>query len=130
MIVTIDFDGTLSRNDVQEYAKELIDRGIDVWVLTSRYDNLHKHLWEPNPSNVDLYAVLDIVGIPYWKVVFLNMDSKHDYLDNTFVVWHLDDDKETLDEINYYSKYTGIKGISVDDANWRKKCDKTLIKHS
>lgn len=130
MIVTIDFDGTLSRNDVQEYAKELIYRGIDVWVLTSRYDNLHKHLWPLNPTNDDLYAVLDVVGIPYYKVIFLNMDEKQNYLDNTFVIWHLDDDKETLDEINHYSKYTGIKGIDVNKDNWRQQCERTLIKKS
>lgn len=130
MIVTIDFDGTLSRNDVKEYAKELIDRGIDVWVLTSRYDNLHKHLWEHNPTNDDLYAVLDIVGIPYHKTIFLNMYNKADYLDNTFVVWHLDDDKETIDEINHHSKYTGVKGIHVNAPNWRQQCERTLIKHS
>jgi len=40
-IVTFDFDATLSRPDVQEYAKELIEKGIDVWVVTARYDDLH-----------------------------------------------------------------------------------------
>ena len=43
IIVTFDFDGTLSRKDVQEYAIELIERGIDVWVecmSSSRTQNL------------------------------------------------------------------------------------------
>jgi len=30
MKVSIDFDGTLSRKNVQKYAKELIESGIDV----------------------------------------------------------------------------------------------------
>ena len=37
LIVSFDFDSTLSRKDVQEYAKELLERGIDVWVVTTVY---------------------------------------------------------------------------------------------
>ena len=58
IIVTFDFDGTLSRKDVQEYAIELMKKGIDVWVLTTRYDELHKHRYEPNPTNDDLWEVI------------------------------------------------------------------------
>ena len=47
-LVTFDFDGTLSRNDVQEYALELMSKGVDVWVVTSRYDELHKHRYQIN----------------------------------------------------------------------------------
>ena len=54
-IVTFDFDGTLSRADVQEYALELISKGVDVWVVTSRYDELQKHRYQINPTNDDLW---------------------------------------------------------------------------
>lgn len=36
--VSIDFDGTLSRVTIQDYAKSLIKRGIDVYVTTSRVE--------------------------------------------------------------------------------------------
>ena len=68
IIVTFDFDGTLSRKDVQEYAIELMKKRIDVWVLTTRYDELHKHRYEPNPTNDDLWEVIYSLNIPRWKV--------------------------------------------------------------
>jgi hypothetical protein len=56
--VTIDFDSTLSRRDVQEYAVELIGRGVDVWVLTSRYDVIHQHKYPFNATNEDLWEII------------------------------------------------------------------------
>jgi len=35
--VSFDFDATLSRYDVEEYATELIQRNIDVYICTSRF---------------------------------------------------------------------------------------------
>lgn len=39
MKVSFDFDGTLEPPIVQQYAKELIEKGIEVWVVTSRSKN-------------------------------------------------------------------------------------------
>ena len=39
MKVSFDFDSTLSRKDVQSFAKELVDRGLEVWIVTSRFDD-------------------------------------------------------------------------------------------
>ena len=39
MKVSFDFDGTLSRKDVQEYAKSLVNSGLEVWIVTSRFDD-------------------------------------------------------------------------------------------
>jgi hypothetical protein len=126
-IVTFDFDKTLSKRKVQKYAKKLLDAGIDVWVLTARYDDLHTHLYEddfgPNP-NQDLWDVVDKLGIPRWKVRFMNMIPKTYFLSNTHVIWHLDDDKAELS----YIENSGIKtvGIQVNDKMWMKKCDELL----
>jgi hypothetical protein len=122
--VTVDFDNTLSRKDVQEYVKELISKGIDVWVLTSRYDELHKHRYIENPQNEDLYTITDELGIPRHKIRFTNMVAKHEYLFNTNVIWHLDDDRWELEPIN---KYTKTKGISVYSGNFKNKCNKLLF---
>lgn len=124
MIVTFDFDSTLSRKDVQEYCKELIDKGIDVWVVTSRYDELHKHKYPHNPTNDDLYKVTDELGIPRWKIRFTCMRDKAEYLYGTNVLWHLDDDWV---ELNLINKETETKGISVVGGNsWKNKCNKLL----
>ena len=101
--VTFDFDGTLSRSDVQEYFKELIERGIDCWIVTSRYDDLHKHLYPFNPTNEDLWRIIDELNFPRHKVVFCNMAEKLNYLTGTNVLWHLDDDYISVKEISDYS---------------------------
>ena len=56
MKVSFDFDSTLSRKDVQKFAKELIDKGIDVHIVTSR--SSFKQLDEEG-YNDDLYEVAD-----------------------------------------------------------------------
>lgn len=123
--VTIDFDNTLSRRDVQEYALELIGRGVDVWVLTSRYDVIHQHKYQANPTNDDLWEVVDRVGIPRWKVRFQCMRPKDEYLFGSNVLWHLDDDSIELNGINIETKTVGI---SVLSGGWRQKCEKLIQK--
>lgn len=120
-IVTFDFDSTLSRQDVQDYAKELIERGFDVWVLTSRYDEIHKHRFVHNPTNEDLYKITDKLGIPRWKIRFTCMKNKSEYLFGTNVIWHLDDDFVELNNIN---KETDTVGISVLSNGYKHKCNK------
>ena len=39
MKVSFDFDGTLSRKDVQKLAKELVSEGHEVWIVTSRFSD-------------------------------------------------------------------------------------------
>lgn len=121
--VTFDFDGTLSRQEVQDYAYSLIKKGYDVWVLTSRYDELHKHLYPHNPTLEDLYKVTDKLNIPRWKIRFQNMRDKAEWLFNTNVIWHLDDDFVELNNIN---RETNTIGISVINSNWKSKCNKLL----
>jgi hypothetical protein len=127
MIVSFDFDKTLSRPDVQEYAKELLSLGVDVWVITARYDDLHKHLYiddyGDNP-NQDLWEVVDKIGIPRWKVKYMNMVPKAFFLKKTNVIWHLDDNITELFDI----KTSDVKaiGIQVNSDTWKRKCDKLL----
>ena len=122
-IVSFDFDNTLSRIDVQNYAKELIDRGINVYIITSRYDELHKHKYNQNPSNDDLYLVSAKLGIPKHKIRFTCMDDKASYLGGTHVLWHLDDDHV---ELNLINKNTKVKGVSVNSSSYKAKCNKLL----
>lgn len=124
MIVSFDFDNTLSRKDVQDYAKELISRGIEVWVITSRFDELHKHRYPHNPTLDDLWEVVDEIGIPRWRVRFTCMESKSLYLMHTNVVWHLDDDIIELSSIKY-DKCKTI-GINVKGGGWKQKCERIL----
>lgn len=120
MTVSFDFDGTLSRPDVQEYARELIKHGIDVIVTTSRYDESNKHLYPVNPTNEDLYAVTDKLGIPREKINFMNMGLKADFLKDTDVIWHLDDDDVEIRAIDYLDN--PIRGVPALHEDWREIC--------
>ncbi len=123
MKVSFDFDGTLSRPDVQAYAKELIERGIEVIVTTSRYNEEKKHLYRSNPTNDDMYAVTDNLGIKRENVHFTNMEDKVDYLQED-VAWHLDDDEYELGLI--YDSELLIDDIDVKDDDWRWMCEFSL----
>lgn len=122
-IVTFDFDSTLDREDVQKYANYLIKKGITVWVLTSRYDDLHRHRYPYNPTNTDLYKVTDKLGINRANIRFQCMRLKSEYLHLSNVIWHLDDDSVELNSIN---KETNTIGISVLESDWIQKCNKLL----
>lgn len=125
MNVTIDYDKCLSRLDVQQYVSELIRRGITVWCLTSRYDELHKHRYDENPTNEDLYIVTDSLGIPRERIRFTCMESKGNYLKGANVIWHLDDNHSELISIQKNSK---VVPISVLSGNWKAKCERILNK--
>ena len=125
-IVTFDFDGTLEKKHVQEYAKELIDRDIDVWILTTRYDELHKHRYKANPTLDDLYIVSDMLGLPRWKIRFTCMEFKAIYLKETNVIWHLDDNYEEF--IHFRKLKVKTVPIQVNSGSWRNKCERLLKK--
>lgn len=125
--VSLDFDGTLSRPGVQEYAAELIRRRVNVWVLTARFDENHRHRYAANPSNADLWTVVDRIGIPRCHVRFQNMRPKAEYLDWSRFVWHLDDDEIELSAI-LYSGCCDVIGISVLSPNWVAQCEGLLTR--
>lgn len=124
-VVTFDFDGCLSMPHVQEYAKELLDKGYEVWVVTARFDqlNLHRYI-NRDWNNDDLWEVVDRLEIPRWKVRFMNMESKANYLATTTAIWHLDDDHIELFDIRNFKIRT--KGIQVNSGTWKNKCNKLL----
>lgn len=124
MKVSFDFDGTLEQFAVQQYAETLIKRGIEVWVVTTRYDENHKHRYYPGASLDDLWEVVDRLGIPRWRVRFTCMQWKATYLTDTKFVWHLDDNPEEFS----IAKQSGceVPMISVDSDVWMNECEKLL----
>ena len=124
MKVSFDFDGTLEQEGVQEYARELIIRGIDVHVTTTRYDEENIHRYAGNINHRDLYNVMNSLGLPLTKIKFTNMEWKHIYLAGTDFLWHLDDN---IEEITRMTKSGDYRGICLVSPDWRKYCD-LLIK--
>jgi hypothetical protein len=122
--VSFDFDATLSNIKVQRYAKELIDAGCEVWVVTSRYDENHKHLYPMNATLDDLWKVVDKLKIPRHNVVFTNMIDKCHYLDKTKFIWHLDDSLNEISEA--ITMGCSVHMINVMKSNWKQRCNKLL----
>lgn len=122
MKVSFDFDGTLSRIDVQEFAKTLIDDGLDVWICTSR---LCPEKALNNKWNDDLFKVANELGIPKSNIIFTNYEDKAAHLTEDFI-WHLDDDWIELDEINRQKKTVGVSVF--ENSAWKQKCLKILKK--
>ena len=123
MKVSFDFDNTLSKNEVQDFAKSLISKNIEVWIVTARYDddNYFK-VWYRNGSNSTLYEVADRLGISRDKIVFMNMESKSNFLNNKGFIWHLDDDYIELNEL----RPTGVVGVDVLKNDYKIICKKML----
>lgn len=122
--VSFDYDGTLQDRTVQKYAKELMNKGIDVWVVTTRYDKNYKHKYPINPSNDDLLWNIDNLEIPRWKVRFTNMEWKYTYIKGTQFIWHLDDNKQ---EKIYADKHLcKVPIIDVCSKDFKIQCNNLL----
>lgn len=125
--ITIDFDGTLSKKTVQDFAKDVVSQGHDVWILTSRN---HEKYEQDKTWNDDLYKVAKEVGIPLNRIHFCSWFStdteKWQVLKGTDAILHLDDDWMELNSIN---KKTNTVGISVfGNSTWRVKAEKLIKK--
>jgi hypothetical protein len=119
-IVTFDFDGTIDAEDVQEYAISLMERGIDVWICTSRFESGID--WSGREwGNLDIEFVAKKLGID--KIIYTNMVDKWEFLKDSGVIWHLDNDTFEIDEMNINSK---IKGILIEE-DWKEKCETLLF---
>lgn len=120
--ISFDFDSTLDKKYIQEYAKLLINKGYDIWIVTSRNSN---EKMDNNSYNEDLFKVADSVGIKKENIIFTCMEDKYKFFKNKDFLIHLDDD---WIELNLINKYTKTRGISVfGNINWINKCNKILI---
>ncbi len=128
MKVSFDFDGTLSKPHVQEFARDLIQHGVEVWVVTTRYDENHKFRYPMNARLDDLWQVVDDLGIPRWKVRFTCMEWKHTYLNGTSFLWHLDDNTEEFYQARMHK--CSVPMIQVESGSWKNKCVRLLSKAS
>ena len=124
MRVSFDFDSTLSRKVIQDYAKELINDKVEVWICTSRPSNEKAlELWKSIGYNEDIFKVAKELKIPKDKIIFTNYHNKIDFLRDKGFIWHLDDDVIEL------SFFKGEKVIAIScykNVTWKDKCKKLL----
>ena len=127
MKVSFDFDGTLSRKDVQELAKELIRSGYEVWIVTSRIATepaLAKGWWWIERQNQELYDVAEIVGIKRENIVFTEFVDKIEFLKGKEFIFHIDDDVDELMAI--LKSKDSCKTVNVEHFEWLETCKKIL----
>ena len=130
MKVSFDFDGTLSRKDVQEYAKSLVSKGYDVWIVTSRIATepaLKKGWHWIERQNKELYDVAEKVGISKDKIVFTEFVDKIEFLKDKGFIFHIDDDVDELMAI--LKSKDGCRTVNVDHFEWKETCENILKKY-
>jgi hypothetical protein len=116
--VSFDFDKTLSEKEVQDFAKDLINKGIEVWIVTKRYDCIDKYsekeiaqwgITDLVKEHQDLFDIAFDLNIPIEHIVFMNNKSKTEFfIENQDFLWHLDDNHSELIEINATTTIIGI----------------------
>lgn len=121
--VSFDFDGTLEFQDIQEYAKELVNRGVEVWIVTTRYEDLSNYN-NFNVSHTDLYKALEYTGIKKEHVHFNNMEYKYTFFKDKSFAFHLDDNPDELRYLRY--NCPDVKGVYVLKNGWKEYCEELL----
>ena len=130
MKVSFDFDSTLSRSDVQKFAKELVNEGLEVWIVTSRFDDetgMSKNWHWIKGQNQRLFDVADECGIKRENIKFTCMESKYLFLEGKGFVFHLDDDDIELMDI--LETKDSCRAIHVDHFEWKETCRDILNKN-
>lgn len=131
--VSFDFDDTLSFKSTQDYAKTLIDKGIEVHITTSRYESINDYpkdflkAWEKlygkKATNIDLYLVAKELNISEEYIHFTNMQDKYLFFKDKDFIWHLDD---SYVECLLINKNTETKGIDSLSGNYQELCNQLL----
>ena len=127
MKVAFDFDGTLSEPEVQEFAKDLVKKGLEVWIITARIDNEYGRkngwYWIEN-QNKQLFDIANDCGIKPENIRFTAMCDKIEFIEGNEFTFHLDDDDYEIDLIN--SSNDKCEGVWMLDKNWKEKCLKLI----
>lgn len=141
-VITIDFDSTLSRSVVQSWAKELVQLGFDVWVVTTRRTVYNQRMTLNNSNfkckdveythyllnncNDKVYEIASEVGIKPAKVLFTDYEWKAVFLHDLNSLVHLDDNTEEFFQIRKFEcKTIGLQVLSV--TTWQNKLVRILL---
>lgn len=130
--VSFDFDDTLTSPAIENYAKELTDKGIEVYITTSRFDDVSKYPGYNLGNSItkdiakkdfdELFLVAKKIGIPKDHIHFTNMVYKWEYLKDKNFLFHLDDNRDEL----ILCMENNIKAIDSWASDWKEQCEKLL----
>ncbi len=130
MKASFDFDSTLDRKDVQQFAKELVNDGVEVWIVTSRctteYATEKGWHWI-DKQNRKLFRVADNIGVKREHIIFTCFQMKSEFIKDKGFVFHLDDDSDEL--IAILESGDSCKPVNVCHFDWERDC-KLYIKQN
>lgn len=95
MKISFDFDGVLSRPDIQDLCLKFVGLHASVYITTSRPKEWGHDL--SAGGNSELYQVADRLGIPRMNIQFTEYADKSEFLDGFDL--HFDDDTVIIKEI-------------------------------
>ena len=115
-IISFDFDSTLTQEKIQQVAVALIKRNFEVWIVTSRFDNLHRLPYKDLKPNTDVFALAEKLGILPHRIGFTNQQPKWILLNNSGIQVHVDDDLGELKSLAYYGI---VKGFNCNSERFK-----------
>ena len=129
MKVSFDFDSTLDIPSVQKFAKKLVRKGVEVWIVTSRVSER----WGNPNWNKDLFKIAEDIGIKTNHIHFTEGSDKWIYLKGKDFLFHLDDCVIELSMIKDFTDCTPLChfdwGIKYGGKlNWKNRALK-IINH-
>jgi hypothetical protein len=98
--VSFDFDSTLDIPSVQKFAKKLVRRGIEVWIVTSRVSER----WGNPDWNKDLFKIAEDIGIKTNHIHFTEGGDKWNFIKRSGFLFHLDDCTDELKKIEDFTE--------------------------
>ena len=101
MIISFDYDDTLTKKKYQDLAVKYINEGNKVLILTARQDN---HM-------DDVYSLARKLNIDRRNVHNTNGQDKYKYVNRLHIDIHYDNNKTQIDKIN---NNTNTKGILIN----------------
>lgn len=119
--VSFDFDGTLEYIEVQDVAKDLIKRGYEVCILTTRFSDPSKYNFDATEAHQQLFDVAKDVGIE--EIHFTEYEYKYKTIDSFGIDIHIDDDYR--DEVFVINKTCRARAI-LYGYGWVKELEESL----
>jgi hypothetical protein len=129
MKVSFDFDGTLRRLDVQQYAKSLVEEGHEVWIVTTRTtteDIIARNWHWSKDQNIILFEIAKECGILKEHIVFTDHQDKIHFLKDKGFAFHLDDDSDEL--LYIIESGDPCRPVNVDHFEWKQSCHSIIYK--
>lgn len=121
--VSFDYDGTSTYPRIQKMMKTLIEKGLELHIVTQR--PFHGDIFHTPKQwdNTEVFKLAEELGIPQERIHFLSYGAKRDFfIKNRDFIFHLDDDYIEIDQIN---EDTFVKGIMFD-IDWEENIYITL----